>query len=66
MTFRVRLESKIYDAVSTHDGPGTLWKWNIMWLLNSLAQNSFPFLVIWRLLATGMVSNTCGPTSTSM
>lgn len=30
-----------------------------MWLLNSLAQKSFPFLVIWRLLATGMVSNTC-------
>lgn len=29
-----------------------------MWLLNSLAQKSFPFLVIWRLLATGMVSNT--------
>lgn len=24
----------------------TLWKWNSMWLLNSLAQNSFPFLVI--------------------
>lgn len=36
----------------------TFWKWNSIWLLNSLAQNSFPFLVICRLLATGIVSNT--------